>query len=94
MGAVYYILKPVNLEELEIALEKIKNKSITTQKQQINSVKKTWKHQNSKIILSLQDSFQVIDLNELLYCETDKGYTTFYSKNNKKHMASKTLKEF
>jgi two-component system LytT family response regulator len=33
-------------------------------------------------------------LNELMFCESDKGYTTFYCCNDKKYVASKTLKEF
>jgi two-component system LytT family response regulator len=30
----------------------------------------------------------------LMYCESDKGYTTFYCKDKKKYLVSKTLKEF
>ena len=29
-----------------------------------------------------------------MYCESSKGYTTFYCSNNKKYLVSKTLKEF
>ena len=29
-----------------------------------------------------------------MYCESDKGYTTFYCNDGKKHLVSKTLKEF
>ena len=29
-----------------------------------------------------------------MYCESDKGYTTFYLSNGKKHLASKPIKEF
>ncbi len=94
IGAVDYLLKPVDLEELQISLQKVSELSITEQKQQINAVKKVWNNEGNKLLLSLHDSFQVIDLDELMYCESDKGYTTFYCSDNKKHMASKTLKEF
>ena len=94
MGAVDYLLKPVDIEDLQIALSKVRSLSIGEQKQQIDKVKKSWNGQNEQLILSLHDSFQVIDLNELMYCESDKGYTTFYCNNGKKHMVSKTLKEF
>ncbi len=93
-GAVDYILKPVDVEELEAALEKVEHLSIAQQKQQIKAVQANWVNEDSKLILSLHDSFQVIDLNELLYCESDKGYTTFYCSNNKKYLVSKTLKDF
>jgi len=94
IGAVDYLLKPVDIEELQIALQKIDKLPIEEQKQQIKTVKEVWNNDNYKLILSLHDSFQVVDLNELIYCETDKGYTTFYCSENKKHIVSKTLKEF
>ncbi len=94
MGAVDYLLKPVDIEELTIALHKVKQLSIAEQKKQIHVAKQVWNTKNDHLILSLQDSFQVVDLNTLMYCESDKGYTTFYCADGKKHLVSKTLKEF
>ena len=94
IGAVDYLLKPVDVEELEMALQKVKELPIEKQKKQINTAKAVYKNDGSKLILSLHDSFQVIDLNELLYCESDKGYTTFFCSDGKKYVVSKTLKEF
>ena len=94
IGAVDYILKPVDVDDLQIAIEKVKNLPVIEQKQQIKTVKEAWNNEDSKLILSLHDSFQVVDLNELMYCESDKGYTTFYCSEGKKYLASKTLKEF
>lgn len=94
IGAVDYLLKPVDIEELQLALEKVTDLPLAEQKQQISTVKQVWKNEGEKLILSLHDSFQVIDLNELMFCESDKGYTTFYCSNGKKYMVSKTLKEF
>lgn len=94
IGAVDYLLKPVDIDELQTALEKVAQLPIKQQKQQVQITKQAWNNEDSKLILSLHDSFQVIDLNELLFCESDKGYTTFYCSNNKKYLVSKTLKEF
>ena len=94
IGAVDYILKPVDVGDLEIALQKVKNLTILEQQKQIKAVKEVWNNEDSKLILSFHDSFQVVDLNELLYCESDKGYTTFYCNDGKKYLVSKTLKEF
>ncbi len=94
IGAVDYILKPVDVEDLRVALQKVKSLPIAEQQKQIKTVKEVWNNEDSKLILSLHDSFQVVDLNELLYCESDKGYTTFYCSDGKKYLASKTLKEF
>ncbi len=94
IGAVDYILKPVDISDLEVALKKVTNLTVAEQKQQIKTVKSVWNNEDSKIILSLHDSFQVIDLKELMYCESDKGYTSFYCCDGKKHVVSKTLKAF
>lgn len=94
IGAVDYLLKPVDLEELKEALEKLRELPIPKQKQQIDVVKQLWNNKGDKIILSLHDSFQVINLSKLMFCKSDKGYTTFYCTDNKKYVVSKTLKEF
>ncbi|WP_323788894.1 LytTR family DNA-binding domain-containing protein [Psychroserpens sp.] len=94
IGAVDYILKPVDVEDLKMALHKVKSLPVEEQKKQINTVKEAWAGEDSKLILSLHDSFQVVDLNELLFCESDKGYTTFYCSDGKKYLVSKTIKEF
>lgn len=93
-GAVDYILKPVDIKDLEIALNKVKRLPLEEQKQQIRTVKSVYNNDESKLILSLHDSFQVIDLKDLMYCESDKGYTSFYCNDGKKHVVSKTLKVF
>lgn len=93
-GAVDYILKPVDVDELKVALDKVKSITVAEQQKQIKTVKTVWNTDDTKLILSLHDSFQVIDLKELMYCESDKGYTTFYCSDNKKYVVSKTLKEF
>ncbi|XCF05158.1 LytTR family DNA-binding domain-containing protein [Tamlana crocina] len=94
IGAVDYLLKPVDLEELEIALQKVKKIPLAKQKEQVKVVKQVFSGEKPKLILSLHDSFQVIDLSELLFCESDKGYTTFYCVGSKKYIVSKTLKDF
>nr|WP_262896328.1 LytTR family DNA-binding domain-containing protein [Hyunsoonleella ulvae] len=77
-----------------MALKKVAQLVIPEQKQQLEIAKQVWSNDTTKLILSLQDSFQVIDLNELLFCGSDKGYTTFHCRENKKYVVSKTLKEF
>ncbi len=94
IGAVDYLLKPVDLEELKLALAKLGDFSAESQKQQITTVKNALYNEKSTLVLSFQDSFQLIDLSELMYCESDKGYTTFYLQDGKNFIASKSLKEF
>lgn len=94
VGAVDYLLKPVDANELKDALEKVRGTSVEKQKQQLKTAQRVFDKDDTILILSLQDAFQLIDLKQLVFCESDKGYTTFYLANGKKYLASKSLKEF
>lgn len=94
IGAVDYLLKPVDMDELKAALDKVAKLPLSKQKQQIRKVIQVYDNQEDTLILSLQDTFQIIDLKDLIFCESDKGYTTFHLNNGKKYLASKPLKEF
>lgn len=94
-GAVDYILKPVDIEELEQAIDKAISLQKTVKKEQIDVVKEQlFDNKKTRLVLRLQEGFQMIDFNELMYCKSDKGYTTFYLKDSKSYIASKPLKEF
>ena len=94
IGAVDYLLKPVDVEELKTALQKVAKITASDQKHQIAKAKQVFNNEGNHIILSFHDSYQVINLDELIYCESDKGYTTFYCSDGNKHLVSKTLKDF
>lgn len=94
IGAVDYLLKPVDPADLETALVKIKKTEPEEQWNGLHKVKQVMTNQENTLILSMHDSFQVVDLNTLMYCESDKGYTTFYCEENKRYVVSKTIKEF
>mgnify|MGYP006198653245 CR=1 FL=1 len=94
IGAVDYLLKPVDVDELKAALQKVEKLTAADQKNNIAKAKQVFNNEGNHIILSFHDSYQVINLDELIYCESDKGYTTFYCLDGKKHLVSKTLKDF
>ncbi|MEP1487906.1 MAG: LytTR family DNA-binding domain-containing protein [Algibacter sp.] len=52
------------------------------------------KSSNRKIIIPLQDGFEVINKVDVLYCEADDNYTKIYLRNEEKYLVSKTLKYF
>ena len=53
----------------------------------IRSVKK-------KLVLKTQESVYVLELKEIIRCEADKNYTSFYLESGKRILVSKTLKEY
>lgn len=91
-GAVDYILKPVDIEELEIAIDKVMKYSVTMQNKQVSIVKDQFL--NERLVISLHEGYKVIDLKKLIHCRSNKGYTTFYFSDGGSIMASKPLKYF
>lgn len=92
--ASYYILKPVSIDELIKAVDYVaaikkketalENKVLTT-----NTAEK-----QGKITLPVQDGFEVIAAENILYCQADDNYTQIFLKEGKKKLISKTLKYF
>lgn len=93
-GAIDYLLKPIDLDDLEIALNKVIETPIKIQQERIENIKPLFNSTPKKIVLSLLNSLQIINLEELMFCKSDKGYTSFYLENGKVYMASKPLKDF
>ena len=88
-GAVDYILKPIAQEELEEAVDKAIERSIIENDLSINTTVN-----KDRLVLSLFDGLQVIKFKDLMYCKSDKGYTSFYLSSKKKYIASKPIKNF
>ncbi len=93
-GALDYLLKPVDEDELEEVLEKVIRTNTNDLTEQLDIVTRSLKGNNEKIVLRLFDSFQIIRFNELQYCKSDAGYTTFYLSDGRKFTTSKTIKEY
>lgn len=94
-GAIDYILKPVDIDELEQAIDKALVAGKPVLEEQIEIVKDQLINKDkNKLVLSLQEGYQVIDFKELLYCKSDKGYTTFFLTDKRSYMASKPIKEY
>lgn len=94
-GAIDYILKPVDIEELEAAIDKAINSTSKQQQERLEIVKEQLvDNKKEHMVLRLQEGYQVIRFESLMYCQSDKGYTTFYLDNKKNYIASKPIKEF
>lgn len=93
-GALDYLLKPIDEEDLVLAL----NKAIThfpTNEEQLR-ISRSYHQEgiHSKLVLRSQDYLQVVDIAQIVFCQSDSGYTTFHLSNGKKVVASKILKDY
>lgn len=92
--ASYYLLKPISIDELIKAVDyvvEIKKKEDELQhsvlKTKVTSV-------DGKITIPTQDGFEVIEMNNILYCKADDNYTHLFLVDGRKKLVSKTLKYF
>jgi two-component system, LytTR family, response regulator len=97
-SALDYILKPVNETEFCLAMEnaihtfKRHNQSSLQVESLLSQIENS--SQPKRIVLRTQESIFLVELNEILYCESDNSYTTFFLADNRKILVSRSLKEF
>ncbi|MFH0895057.1 MAG: LytTR family DNA-binding domain-containing protein [Bacteroidota bacterium] len=96
-SALDYLLKPINPEDLINAIEKLEKKNKTSDKTNIKvfleNVRSAPKD-NPKIVLSTSDGMHVVEVNQIVRCESDDCYTHFFFSDGKKIFVSKTLKDY
>lgn len=95
-SALDYILKPLESDELKIALLKAV-KAINQKKNDFPFValdNNIQPHKKKKLILKTLESMFIVDIDNIVRCESDKNYTFFFFTEGKKILVSKTLKEY
>jgi two-component system LytT family response regulator len=95
-SALDYLLKPVDTGELKAALEKALS-TIDDKKEssQFDALQKNIQPtEKRRLVLKTQESVHVVELDQIIRCEADRNYTSFFLKDNKKILVSKTLKEY
>lgn len=95
--ALDYLLKPVDPKELIAAVEKVKDaKYKKTLKKQYDSLLKNINPEQltvKKISISTSDKIHLIEVDDIIRCESDNYYTIIYFKDGTSLLVSKTLKE-
>jgi len=96
-SAVDYLVKPIQPMEFISAVNRAKNlKIIEDQQLKLSALLENLEeeHAMKKIVLRTAENIHLINLNDIIRCESDSNYTLFYLVNGKKILVSKTLKEF
>ncbi len=95
-SAIDYLLKPVDSEELQKAIQKVIHRSQNPIAQQLEILMQKI-HQPStpinKIAMPTMEGLQMIPVDSIISCESDSNYAILLLKNNKKIIVSRTLKE-
>ncbi len=97
-SAIDYLLKPIDEDDFIQSVNKTiqqinrdhSSKNIETLMHNIHSAA----IQSKKIHVATISGFQVINVSDIVRCQSDVNYTTIFTINNKPLMVAKTLKEF
>lgn len=96
MSAIDYLLKPIQIEKLENAFEKIKSRlHQVTMHDRLEALRDNLKQDDLyKIALPVSDGLIFIDVKNLSLLEADGSYTNVWLKDGSKLLVSKKLRFF
>ncbi len=94
-NALDYILKPVDKDELRQAVIKAEEALPPRPTSQVDEFVAYLNRQKTgdRIALPTMEGLEILQSEEIYYCESDGGYTHFFLTNGKAVLISKTLKE-
>lgn len=97
-SALDYILKPVSSFELEAAVNRLlEEKESVNQQLKLDAFDENMQDgstKKKKIVLKTSDSIHLINVCDVMRCEADNNYTTFYISTGERIIVSKGLKEY
>lgn len=97
-SAIDYLLKPIDPDELKVAVEKIRAKqSDTANLENLKFLLQNFKRPNdqySKITLPTGNAYEIVNVKDIIRCEADGSYTSFFLENKKKLLVSASLKHY
>ncbi len=95
-AAIDYLLKPVDPDELVEALKKLREEKLNENEKYklLNESLKNHQKPHSRLALHTQDKIYIVNITDIVRCESSINYTEFYFTGGKKLLVTKTLKEF
>jgi len=96
VGALDFILKPIDKDELTAAIQKAiaRSKKESHLEKLLEVSSEYFKGvENKRIILKTSDNVYAIYEDDILYCRSDGNYTTFYTQQMEKIVISKPIKK-
>jgi two-component system LytT family response regulator len=94
ISAVDYLLKPIDSNDLKIAVKKAEEKILASEgavniENLLHNIKQP--AQQQKIAFPKRDGYEFIAAEKILYCHAEGAYTNVYLTDTKKFLVSKTL---
>lgn len=93
INAIDYLLKPIDEDELKAAIAKVEEKQKVKGKSKNVISDDPRKNIIRKIALPTFEGLVFVEVDQIIYCQSDNNYTKIFLKQEKDLFISKTLKE-
>lgn len=99
-SACDYLLKPIDIDELKEAVNKLLQKNVQSSMPSMENLQfliqnlKKADDNYSKITLPTGNAYEIVNIKDIIRCEADGSYTNFYLIGGKKLMVSASLKHY
>lgn len=95
-SAVDYLLKPIDPDDLQTAVAKLDTKEQKNTKDNLGLLLDTVKSGQTpqRMALHTLEKIHIVDIPEIVRCESSGNYTHFHFTNGQKLLVTRTLKEF
>ncbi len=88
LNALHYLLKPINPEELTIAIDRHKNSPLYSEYEEEPTLKL------GKLPLSTKDGLTLIEINQIIRVQSSDKYSVFHMSDKTQHIISKPLSRY
>lgn len=97
-SALDYLVKPVTPDDLINSIKKIPSTfNQSDLKKQLKVFEENYNKSDQsfgKIILKTMEAIYIVDINDIIHCESENNYTNFIFSNTNNLLVSRTLKEY
>jgi two-component system, LytTR family, response regulator len=100
-AATDYLLKPVDIEELEQATARVVEKRKEADQPDnenlqalIQNIRQINQKPFKRIVLPTSNGFTVVNPEDIIRCESDRNYTFIFLKDGRRILVSRTIKEY
>lgn len=95
VSAVDYLLKPIQIDQLIKAVDKLNPNHGPEQRAALATLKENVRENKIKrIVVPQSDGITFIDIEEIIYFSADGAYTNIYLRNGTKILVSRKIKEY
>jgi two-component system LytT family response regulator len=97
-AAIDYLLKPIRMEELQAAVQKLTGRRQQQQNLQLENLLQLVQHQANRaehrIALPMAREIRLVKTMEIVRCESNNNYTTFYFRDGEKLLVARPIYEY